>query len=363
MFSKLTSYLNSLKAEYSIPFCELAVYQNHKPVYRHCTNSQPNSYWIYSISKISTMVAALQLVEQGKIGLNDPVEKYLPEYANLMVQDGRKVRPVNTTLTIRHLLTMTSGMNYDLHAPPVLDSIAKGDSSVRDLVKRMAEMPLLFEPGASYFYSLSFDVLSAIIEVVSDLSLPEYFQKNIYDPLDMHSTGFENRSSLPFFRQHTYNAETNRLIPAEGNEYIFAQGYASGGAGVISTVDDQILLADALACMGEGANGARILQPETVKKLATPQLNQVQLGAFHDTNSSSLKNYSWGLGVRTRIIADKPSHKGEFGWQGAAGCYMLSNPNNGISIFYGEGVLCQEQNYDIIHPTIRDIVYSILDKS
>lgn len=129
---------------------------------------------------------------------------------------------------------------------------------------------------------------------------------------------------------------------------------------MISTVDDQILLADALACMGEGANGARILRPETIKLLATPQLDSPQLAAFHDTNSPSLRNYNWGVGVRVRTIADCPEHNGEFGWQGAAGCYMLSNPNNRISIFYGEGVLCQENNYDIIHPTIRDIVYSIL---
>lgn len=81
MFSKLTTYLDSLKESYSIPFCELALYRDHKPVYRHCANTLPNSYWIYSITKISTMVAALQLVEQGKIGLNDPVSKYLLEYA------------------------------------------------------------------------------------------------------------------------------------------------------------------------------------------------------------------------------------------------------------------------------------------
>lgn len=360
MFSKLQNFLDSLQSAHSIPFCELAVWQNHRPLFRYCANTRPNSYWIYSITKISTMVAALQLAEQNRIGLDDPVSAYLPEYANLMVQEGETLRPARATLTIRHLLTMTSGMNYDLHAPQVFDSIAKGDSSVRSLVRRMAEIPLLFDPGASYFYSLGFDVMSAIIEEVSGLSLPEYFRKNIFDPLGMHSTGFENRSSLPFFRQHSYDAEKKLLTPASGNEYIFTEGYASGGAGVISTVDDQILLADALACMGEGAGGARILKEETVHLLSTPQLGPVQLQAFHETNSPSLRNYSWGLGVRTRTIADAPNQLGEFGWQGAAGCYMLSNPNNRISIFYGEGVLCQEANYDTIHPTIRDLVYEAL---
>lgn len=130
-----------------------------------------------------------------------------------MVQAEDGLRPAKTILTIRHLLTMTSGMNYELHAPQVFDSIAKGDSSVRGLVRRMAEMPLLFDPGTSYFYSMGFDVMSAIIELVSGESLPEYFRNHIYDPMGMHSTGFENCSSLPFFRQYSYNAETNVLTP------------------------------------------------------------------------------------------------------------------------------------------------------
>ena len=123
--------------------------------------TKSNTYWLYSASKVITCTALMQLVDKGSIGLDDPVSKYLPEYKEMMVKDGSSVRKAENAMTIRHLLTMQSGLNYDLMAPSIRKLLKEKDNkaTTREIIGALANEPLDFEPGTRYQYSLSHDVL------------------------------------------------------------------------------------------------------------------------------------------------------------------------------------------------------------
>ena len=117
-FSKLTDYLNDLPQE-GVPGCEMIVWRDHKEIYRHTAGEAKGgeTYWLYSATKVLTMTVTMQLIEQGKLRLSDPVAKYLPAYARLTVQDGDTIRPAKIVLTLEHLMAMQGGLDYDITAP------------------------------------------------------------------------------------------------------------------------------------------------------------------------------------------------------------------------------------------------------
>ena len=132
-FDSLTAYLNALP-EKGVPGCGLTVWIDHKPVYRHLVGEgrpgQPidgtETYWLYSATKVFTMTAAMIAVEKGLLKLDDPVSKFLPEYAELTVKDGDEVRPAKTVLTIEHLMSMQGGLDYELATPAIRNLIYEG---------------------------------------------------------------------------------------------------------------------------------------------------------------------------------------------------------------------------------------------
>lgn len=207
-FTKLKDFLDFYLPMLGVPGSDTVIYKDHQEIFRHTSgfdsikNRTPmrrdSLYNIFSCTKISTCVAIMQLVERGQILLTDPVHVYLPEYKNLNVavyeSDGSVTIKKNTkTMLIKHLLSMTSGLDYNLNRPAI-KALKESNSeglSTRDFVRAIAEDPLGFEPGTHYCYGLSHDVLGAIIEVVSGLSLEEYMQKNIFVPLGMKDTTFK----------------------------------------------------------------------------------------------------------------------------------------------------------------------------
>ena len=370
----LVDFLDSLP-ESGIPGCDCVIYYNHEPVFRHIAGysdagktkplTAENTFWLYSATKIITCAAVMQLVEKGDIGLDDPVYKYLPEYKKLAVKSGSTVQEAKNTMTIRHLLSMQSGMNYNLNAPSILEVLreTKGKATTRQIVRALAKEPLGFEPGTHFEYSLSHDVLGAIIEVVTEQRFGEYLDEHIFKPLGMMSTGFELTAERKerMADQFVFQTDTMTAVPMSlENCYVLSENYESGGAGLISTADDYILFLDAMCNGGVSADGYRLLSAESIDLMRTPQLHEV---SKRDFDAMGKIGYSYGLGVRTLVdkeISGSKSPIGEFGWDGAAGAYALIDVKNHLAIFYVQHVRGCGYAYEVVHPKIRDLTYEIL---
>ena len=369
-FEELTAFLDTVDVNYGVPGCDCIITKDGNVIYRHSAGvsnletktpvSPRDTYWLYSASKLSTCTAAMQLIEHGKLVLDAPVSRYLPEYANLTVRDpDGSVRPARTVLTVRHLMTMTGGFDYDLTRPGLAAVIhgPEEQRTTRNVVAALAADPLLFDPGAHFKYSFCHDVLAAVIEVVSGMRFSDYLAEHIFRPLEMHDTTMTPSPELcsRMAVQYTHTDSVGTLGPYnQKNEWRFSERYDSGGAGVVSTVDDYIKFLTALSMGGTAANGYQVLKPESIAAMASPCLNQVQLADFRK-RSAAMKGYSYGLGVRV-LIDDTgiESTLGEFGWDGAAGAYILIDPKNHIAMYYGQHVYSCPIVYQQLHPKLRD---------
>ncbi len=371
-FQKLTDYLDSL-VEIGIPSVDCIVYQNHKQIFRHMNGtvdinhtkkvSADTLYMMFSMTKVQTMTSVMQLIEQGKLSLEDDVAKYLPAYGNAVVDIAGKTYPLEQPMKLKHLVSMQSGLNYNLERPGIVRVLKeKGQSATtRELVDSFVESPLLFQPGTHFFYSLSHDVAAAIIEVVSGMSFGEYLKKNIWEPLGMKHTFFAkpDNSSIESLAQQYICDEKGRFMPMEQTcNYQLSESYESGGAGLISCTDDYIKLADTLACGGESADGVRILKPETVEKIKVNLLGENSLTDLRFTMGRI--GYGYGCGMSVLMdpkLIGSPSPAGVFGWDGAAGsCITMDTPSKTCFV-YTMHVRNYGKAYDVIHPKIRDFVF------
>ena len=373
-FEPLTQFLDSL-IPYGIPGADMLVMQNHRPLYRHRSGWRDREaqepmrgdelFFLYSCSKVATVTAAMQLLEKGKFLLTDPLYEYMPEWRDALVRDadGGAHRAQNPVL-VRHLFSMTAGLDYEMDSAAIrrVREETAGACPTRAIARAISEKPLCFEPGAHWQYSLCHDVLAALVEVVSGEKFSDYVTGHIFQPLGMTRTRYHLQPGMEkdLAAQYRYNDEARcaERISHE-NSYEFGPEYDSGGAGVISCVDDYIRLADALACGGVGATGERILSSAAIDLLRANQLGETQL---RDFNWVQMCGYGYGLGVRTAIdrAAGLLCPLGEFGWGGAAGAYFSSDPQNRISIFYAQHMLNNKEPY--VHPRLRNLVYSCLER-
>lgn len=366
-FTLLRDYLDTQKG---VPYSETYVMQDHKVLFHHLTGLddldtgariKPNGFYhIYSCSKVMTVTAALQLFERGKILPNDPVSRFLPEYADIRVRDAvtGEIRPAVRPMLIRDLFGMTSGLSYARSWPALEEMKARtgGCAPTVEAMRSLATMPLSFDPGDKFQYSLSHDVLAAVVEVVDGRHFGDYLRDEILLPLGMNETGFsvpegqEARCVTPY----KYDAETDTFakMPFEC-AFQLGKDYESGGAGIITTPNDYRLFADALACGGTGSSGARILSPATIDMMRT------QLHHHHIFDYLEAAGYGYGYGVRTMVnpaLGNSPL--GEFGWDGACGCLILSDPKNRLSMFHARYV--SPPRNDTHTPCLRNILYSCL---
>lgn len=352
-FRKVAERMDEALERGIVPFSEIAVSYRGKPVFRYA-NGRPAGdglYYLYSCTKPITATAVLQLYERGLLGLDDPVSRYLPEFAGLQVKPGV---PLERPVTIRHLLTMTSGMNYDCLSPSLkARRNVSPHGTTRELVAAMAREPLDFQPGDHYQYSLSHDVLGAVIEVVSGVSLGAYMAENIFAPCGMTRTGFALPQGETLKDQYFFDPESEAIHPvAKENSFVLSSIYESGGAGLISCVDDYF------AFVTELANGEKLLNRETLALFRSPQLSGVALADFR----MSKREYNYALGVRTAKGTNLP-HQEEFGWDGAAGAYCLIDPETHLAIFYATHVLNAGDYFEKhIRNALRDAAYEAIKK-
>ena len=392
-FTRLQNYMDRLVEEYNVPGVDCIVYKRHEQVFRYFNgksdieNNKPmrgnELYIIFSMTKMLTCTCALQLFEQGKFLMSDPISKYLPEFTKMKISDEeidndkaaaittgsdagnyavvREIGYAKNPITFKDLFTMGAGLDYNLNADYIKKAIAEGKKTTRELVGAISDTVLGFEPGTHFRYSLCHDVLGALIEVISGQKLGDYMQKNLFEPLGMTDTFFgipKNKERLSRMAGHYYyNAERRpERLPLEC-AYNFTDEYQSGGAGLVSSAQDYALFLDALANGGMSKNGNRILSSATVELMRTNHMIGKQCEDFEKLR----KGYGYGLGVRTHIDKSRSgslSPIGEFGWDGAAGAFSMVDPSNNLSMTYFQQIL----GWDLrIQTEMRNILYTCLD--
>lgn len=379
-FRKLTEYLDSLE-KVGVPCCDLAVWQDHRCIYRHhagwrdAARTVPADgrevYRLYSTSKVILAVSVMRLKEAGLLQLDDPLEKYLPAFRNMKVMEGDRIVPAKTPVTIRNLLAMQGGFDYDMDTPEMRERFPKAtpENGMDLMMEAMAARPLHFHPGKGYMYSLCHDVLGAVVAKVSGMRLSEYYKKNIFDPLEMPTISFEmtadKRSRLADLFVYDGNSHTSAPLPRSEMDAIMEDvllkiGVESAGGGLIGDVDDYIRFADALANDGVGFNGYRLISRASIDEMRVDHLTDQNRADF--VNFSGYPEYGYGLGVRTLIDESRSrSPLGEFGWNGAAGAWTMIDTDHRLSAFYAQHIMECGYCYAVIHPTIRDLIYACME--
>ena len=359
---KTLDFLKHLES-LGIPSLDCTVFQHGKSVFRYRSGYSDEArtkpvdgterYNLYSCSKLITCTAALQLVENDTIRLDDAVYEYLPEFRNLKkIADG-KLEEVRSTMTVRHLFTMTAGLTYSLGTENIRRGIEEtnGAMPTREAMKYLALDPLVFEPGSSWQYSLCHDVLAAVVEVASGKRFGLYVKENIFDRIGMKRSTFllpEDELSQ-IAAQYRFNAEKKQYVPCGPKIQNFKLGteYESGGAGCISCPDDYILFLENLRA------GEKLLKRDTIVRMTCPQISKAADKTYENTVPAG---YSYGLGVR----CPKPgSGELDFGWGGAAGAYLAVIPSAEVSIFYVQHVLgspTQTLRSQLRHTVMKDLL-------
>lgn len=368
-WNKVTEYLEGLSESYGVPGGEMQVYQEGELIYAHRfgdrAGTEKNLYWLYSMSKVYTAAAAMQLVEQGKLSLEQKVTEFFPRLREIKKADknGKEISLEN--LTVRNLLSMTGGLNYEINGPRLSALRAVGEAAIEQIVQAIYEDALEYEPGEHYRYSLCHDIVGAIIWKITGLTLDQYEKTYLFDPLGIVDMGFYPSEEQKERIADQYRQEESGIELVSGeNQLVIEKNFASGGAGLFGNLADYMKLPNALAQMGKMKNGVQILKPETIDLLRQDQLTEERLfREFHaGFQNHGLEGFSYALGVRTRIADMGNSPVGEFGWDGAAGGFVLIDPKNSLTVGYLQHVLNFGKAYAEIHPRLRELVYEIMSK-
>lgn len=317
----------------------------------------PDSLWrIYSMTKPVTGMAAMKLIEEGKLGLDDPVSKYFPAYARIRVFTGDPAvsldsAPAKNVLTVRHLLTHSGGLSYNILAKGKLlaeydrlgllpgavsrDSEEKAQlvrpKSLQAFAERLATVPLLFEPGTKWSYSVGLDLLGAVIEKASGMSFDGYVQSRILDPLKLSSTYWTVPASAAGRLSTNYVWVAGKRVPLDpgaASIWLAPPTFPYGGAGLVSSARDYDRFLHMLANSGT-LDGVQVLKPETARLAMSNLLPAgVTFGGIGGGTGGTTAPVPMGFGAGGSVyLADGPGvSKGTYGWGGAAGTIAFVDP-------------------------------------
>jgi len=307
----------------------------------------------YSMTKPVTAVAMMILYEQGKWLPSDPISKYIPEFAHLKVYTGVDangqmilVEPEHAP-TMRELMTHTAGFTYGNGSTPA-DKMygqlnVRGSKTLQEAIDKLAKIPLLYQPGKQWVYSMSMDIQGYIVEKLSGQTLPDFMAANIYKPLGMKDAGFyvpagkRNRFAALYENDLHGGIQPDTSNAAGFADYSAQPTMPSGGGGMVSTAEDYYRFAQMLANNGQ-LNGQRILAPATVKLMTSNHLPPSLLtGEF--SIGAQLMRPGFGYGYNCAVVFDPPEAnlpegKGTFFWDGAAGTWFWVDPTNDV-VFVG----------------------------
>lgn len=393
-FTKFRDYLDGVVKDGRAPGVDCIVTKEYDVVFRYFSGMSDiankkamqgdEQYLIFSMTKMLTCTCALQLLEQGKYLLNDPVSMYLPEFEKMKISnneiDADSMSKIATgqsmgastqisesgyaknPILIKHLFSMTAGLDYDLQSESIRKALAEGRTSTRELVRAISETVLGFEPGTHFRYSLCHDVLGALVEVWSGKKLSDYMKENIFNKLGMKRTFFGVPKDRESFGKMAilYNRTSDGKFEEKPIEIVYnlSEEYESGGAGLSSCTEDYSLFLEAMANGGVGRYGNRILSKASIDLMRT---NQLCTDAYKDFGGVH-NGYGYGLGVRIHVdksASGSLSSVGEFGWDGAAGAFSMVDPENRISVTYFQHM----HGWDVrLQRELRNVLYSCIER-
>jgi CubicO group peptidase (beta-lactamase class C family) len=344
-------------------------------VERHQPMRRDAIFRIYSMTKPVVAVGILRLVEDGKLALDDPVSKYIPAFGQVKVfaggsADAPVLRDPGSPVTVRQLLTHTSGLGYGLTTGPVDTIFTRArlydaGRTLEQFSDSLARIPLLFSPGTGWSYSSGIDVAGRVIEVASGQTLDRYLEEQIFRPLGMTSTGFRKRPDmLPRIATLYSRGADGRLQASRGGGlqamYEPEARFLWGSGGLLSTPDDYLRFAQMLL-NGGSFEGRRILRPETVALMTHNQLP----AALTPVSGGPLPDNGYGFGLAVAVLVDstlasRPGPNGIFRWSGYVGTYFWVDPASDLvamiwTQFSPGGMVPLE-------PTFQSLVYSALER-
>jgi CubicO group peptidase (beta-lactamase class C family) len=305
---------------------------------------------IYSMTKPITGVAMMKLYEQGKWHPDDPLSRYIPEFADLQVyvgvdpSGGVKLEKPAHQPTVGELMTHTAGFTYGFFGATPVDRLYQVDNplaapTLQSFIERLAKIPLLYQPGTQWVYSVAVDVQGHLVEKLSGKSLPEYMRQEIFEPLGMRDTGFSVPTTTLDRLATIYNFDPKTGLQPLPNDPNVTKvpGLASGGGGLYSTARDYARFAQMLANNGS-LSGVRILAPSSVALMRANHLpDSLMTGRFGI--GFQVMQPGFGFGYDVAVFEDphkvgSTTGKGTYLWDGAAGTWFWIDPTNDI-VFIG----------------------------
>jgi CubicO group peptidase (beta-lactamase class C family) len=322
---------------------------------------------IFSMTKPITSVAAMILVEEGKIALDDPVAKYLPELKSLRVYAGKgntdETLEVGHEPTVRDLMRHSAGLTYGAFGDSPVDrkyrekNVLSRESTLKEMMEKLGKIPLMYQPGTRWHYSVATDVLGRVVEVASGKPLDEFFAERIFAPLDMKDTGFYvPADKLDRFAASHALEKSKKLAatePAEKSRYRTKPKMLSGGGGLVGTARDYLRFCQMLSNGGE-LDGVRILKKETIADMTKNQLPEEAMKARN--NGKTDIGDGFGLGFNIRVGQDDPAtgrFGGEYAWGGAASTHFWIAPNQ-------ELVVVALEQFMPNRPTLKDAIKPLI---
>ena len=384
--ARIADFFNGEIARGRIPGGVLGTRQHGKPVYtglfgvRDVATGLPMSldtiFRIYSMTKPITSVAAMMLVDQGRLKLDDPVSKYIPSFANMKVgvetkapdgQTALELVPLKRPITVRDLMRHTSGITYGFYGDGMVrkayaaSKLFDGDPDNAEFAERIAVLPLQEQPGTLWDYGHSTDILGRVIEVVSGKSLYQFEKEALLDPLGMTDTGFYVRDPakrdlvaqpMPKDSDFRVGYKLDPLLPRKRE---------AGTGGMVSTPHDYARFAQ-MILNGGSLDGRRYLGANTFKEMTTDQVGPTS-GVARDWAYFPGDGFGFGLGFGVRTDPGNarpppPGSLGELKWDGASGCYFVVDPKQDFFFVLMEQTPTERQR---IQRTVKQLVYEALE--
>jgi CubicO group peptidase (beta-lactamase class C family) len=383
---RIGEYFRDQIANGKIPGAILLIQQHGKPVYheffgvRDVVTKAPMTddtiFRLFSMTKPITSVAAMMLIDEGKLRLDDPVAKYIPSFANAKVgvenkaDNGEKVLdhvPVNRPITIQDLMTQTSGITYGFYGGSMVRKayanakIYDGDFDNAEFAERIAQLPLAEQPGTLWDYGHSTDILGRVIEIVSGKSLLQFEKAKLLDPLGMTGTAFyvadpakRKLIALPMPNDHDFRVgfESSSDVPMK---------WESGGGGMVTTMADFARFSQMLL-NGGSLDGKQYLSPRAFALMTSDHIGPGS-GVARDYFYFPGDGFGFGLGfgVRTDPGNAKPPPAGSLGelkWDGASGCYFAIDRKQDMFFVLLEQTPSERQK---IQPAVKKLIYEAME--
>lgn len=384
----VTDLLESAVAEERIAGGIVVIHQNGEEIYSRVVgmadreaetpmSREDTLFQIYSMSKPVTGVALMTLYEDGKFQLDDPLSKYIPGFEDMQVFEGLDENgepilvPAEREITILDVLTHTAGFGYRVYAEPAEDDYLNGlywtvyplsdDKTLEQMASEVADLPLYFQPGTQWQYSLAVDMQARLVEVLSGQSFHDYLQASVLTPLGMDGTSrFLTQTEIDQLAAGYSAAPEGGLVRMEDDMFYAYNNkehpLEMGGAGLVMPIDDYVAFAQMLA-NGGSYKGVEILKPETVELMATDHLDW-PMDYVNTLGNEEDLGFGIDFAVRRKLAQSAEGLSGplgEFYWDGFASTFFWVDPVNDMTAV----MMVQKVPFDgALHKDFHDAVYA-----